>query len=68
MPKLLKVATPDEAVAVEVPTKVPLVTVAVTTALEVVTVFPAESLIVITGWVLKAAPEAAPEAEVDTAT
>ena len=59
-------ATPDEAVAVVVPTKVPLVTVAVTTALEDVTVFPAESLIVITGCVVKAAPEAAPAAEVVT--
>ena len=67
MPKLLKVATPDEAVAVAVPTKVPLVTDAVTTALEAVTVFPAESLIVITGCVLNAAPDAAPEAAVDTA-
>ena len=30
------------------------------------TVFPPESLIVITGWVLKAAPEVAPDAEVVT--
>ena len=40
MPRLLKLTTPDEAEAVTVPTKVPLVTDAVTVAPEVRTVFP----------------------------
>ena len=40
IPKLLKLATPDEDVAVTVPTKVPLVTDAVTVTFGVKTVFP----------------------------
>ena len=44
IPRLLKVAMPEEAVAVVVPTSVPpALIVAVTTALDPVTVFPPES-------------------------
>ena len=65
IPTVLKVATPLDAVAVAVPTTVPpLLTVIVTTALLPVTVLPDASCIAIKGWVEKAAPLAAPAAEV----
>ena len=68
-PTVEKVATPLEAVAVAVPTTVaPVLTVIVTTeVLSEVTVFPPESWMATAGWVVKAAPLAAPAAEVVTA-
>lgn len=66
IPRFVKVATPFTAVTDVVPTRVaPADTVAVTTDVEsVVTVLPEESLIAITGWVVKAEPEAKPAAAV----
>ena len=61
IPKLLKIATPEEAVAVVVPTNVPPgLIVAVTTADEFVTVLPFTSRIVTCGWVVNAVPYAVP--------
>jgi hypothetical protein len=61
-PRVVKVATPEEAVAVAVPTRVPPAeTVAVITVVEsVVTVLPAASRIVTCGCVVNAAPDAVP--------
>ena len=55
-PKPLKVATPDDAVAVPVPTTEPVEGVAVTTLDAVVTLFPPESRISMIGWVVNADP------------
>ena len=63
MPTLVKVATPFTAVAVKVPTVVPLpLTVMVTAAVLVVTVLPKASRMVTTGWVVNAEPLALPAA------
>ena len=65
IPTSEKVATPATAVTVVVPTVVPLpLTVMVTEAVLVVTVLPKASLMVTTGWVVKAEPLALPAAEV----
>jgi hypothetical protein len=70
MPTSLKLATPLEAVAVAVPTTVPLeLTVIVTTELlSVVIVFPYASWIATTGCVVNASPLAAPAADVVSAS
>jgi hypothetical protein len=63
MPTLVKVATPATALTVVVPTVVPSpLTVMVTAAVLLVTVLPKASLMVMTGWVVKAEPLAAPAA------
>ena len=65
MPTLVKVAMPLIALIVAEPIMVaPLLTVMVTEAVLVVTVLPEASLMVITGWVVKANPLGAPAAEV----
>ena len=65
MPTSEKVAIPLEALTVAVPTVVPLpLTVMVTEAVLVVTMLPKVSLMVMTGWVVKAEPLALPFAEV----
>jgi len=65
MPTSEKVATPATALTVVVPTVVPLpLTVMVTEAVLVVTMLPKVSLMVMTGWVVKAEPLALPFAEV----
>ena len=65
MPTSEKVAMPLTALTVAEPTVVaPLLTVMVTEAVLVVTVLPAASLMVMTGWVVKAEPLALPFAEV----
>ena len=65
MPTSVKVAIPLEALTVAVPTVVPLpLTVMVTEAVLVVTMLPKVSLMVMTGWVVKAEPLALPFAEV----
>jgi len=66
MPTVENVATPLAAVAVAVPTTVaPLLTLIVTTVvLSPVAAFPLASETEIAGWVVKAAPLAAPAAEV----
>ncbi|MFM8352740.1 MAG: hypothetical protein ACKN9D_16960, partial [Actinomycetales bacterium] len=65
MPRLVNVATPLDAVAVEVPTIVaPLLTDAVTARVLDVTVLPPASWIATTGWVVNAEPEIAPLAAV----
>ena len=67
MPTLAKVAMPFTALTVAEPTVVaPLLTVMVTEAVLVVTVLPAASLIVMTGWVVKANPLGAPAADVES--
>ena len=69
MPTPEKVATPLTAVAVAVPTVVPLLlTVMVTEAVLLVTVLPKASLMVITGWVVNAEPLTLPAAEVVSIT
>jgi hypothetical protein len=64
--RLVKVATPATAATVVVPLKVPVPEAieATTLAVEVVTVFPEASVILITGWVVKATPAAAPDGPV----
>ena len=65
MPTLVKVAMPATALMVVVPTVVaPLLTVMVTEAVLFVTMLPAASLMVMTGWVVKAEPLALPNAGV----
>ena len=65
IPTLVKVAMPATALMVVVPSVVaPLFTVMVTEAVLFVTVLPAVSLIVMTGWVVKAEPLGAPAAGV----
>ena len=67
IPTLVNVATPAIALTVVVPTVVaPVLTVMVTEAVLVVTILPAASLMVITGWVVKAKPLALPAAAVDS--
>jgi uncharacterized NAD-dependent epimerase/dehydratase family protein len=61
-PRPLKVATPDEAVAVPVPTTEPIEGVAVTTLDAVVTLLPPESRTSIIGCVVNAVPYAEPAA------
>ena len=64
MPTPENAATPLTAVTVAVPTVVPLpLTVMVTEAVLLVTVLPKASLMVITGWVVKAEPLTLPAAE-----
>jgi hypothetical protein len=64
--RLVKVATPLTAATVVDPLKVPVPEAieAITLAVEVVTVFPEASVILITGWVVKATPAAAPDGSV----
>ena len=63
MPTLLKVAMPLIALIVAEPIMVaPVLTVMVTAAVLVVAVLPEASLIVMTGWVVKAKPLGAPAA------
>ena len=65
MPTSENVATPFVALTVAEPTVVaPLLTVMVTEAVLVVTMLPKVSLMVMTGWVVKAEPLALPFAEV----
>ena len=65
MPTLVKVAMPATALMVVVPiVEAPELTVMVTEAVLSVTVLPAASLIVMTGWVVKAEPLAKPAAGV----
>ena len=65
MPTLVKLATPATALTLVVPTVVaPPLTVMVTEAVLVVTVLPKASLMVTTGWVVKAEPLALPAAGV----
>ena len=67
MPTLVKVAMPLIALMVAEPIMVaPLLTVMVTAAVLVVTVLPEASLIVMTGWVLKAKPLVLPAAGVES--
>lgn len=62
IPRLLNVATPDDVVAVAVPTSVPPVEIVAVTVLAayVVTVLPAASFTAICGCVENAAPDAVP--------
>jgi hypothetical protein len=64
--RLVKVATPLTAATVVVPLKVPVPDAidATTLTVEVVTVFPDASVILTTGWVVKAVPAAAPDGSV----
>ena len=63
MPTLVNVATPATALTVVVPRVVaPALTVMVTEAVLVVTVLPEASLMVMTGWVVKAEPLTLPAA------
>jgi hypothetical protein len=64
--RLVKVATPLTAATVVNPLKVPVPEAieATTLAVEVVTVFPEASVILTTGWVVKATPAAAPDGSV----
>ena len=67
MPTPVKVATPLIALMVAEPIMVaPVLTVMVTAAVLVVTVLPEASLIVMTGWVLKAKPLVLPAAGVES--
>ena len=67
MPTLVKVAMPLIALTVAVPRVVaPVLTVIVTAAVLLLTVLPAASLIVMTGWVLKAKPLVLPAAGVES--
>ena len=67
MPTLVKVAMPLIALMVAEPIMVaPVLTVMVTAAVLVVTVLPEASLIVMTGWVLKAKPLVLPAAGVES--
>jgi hypothetical protein len=64
--RLVKVATPLTAATVVVPLKVPVPDAidATTLTVDEVTVFPEASVILITGWVVKAVPAAAPDGSV----
>ena len=67
MPTPVKVATPLIALMVAEPIMVaPVLTVMVTAAVLVVTVLPEASLIVMTGWVVKAKPLVLPAAGVES--
>ncbi len=67
MPTLVKVAMPLIALMVAEPIMVaPVLTVMVTAAVLVVTVLPEASLIVMTGWVVKAKPLVLPAAGVES--
>ena len=64
--RLVKVAIPLTAATVVVPLKVPVPDAidATTLTVEVVTVFPDASVILTTGWIVKAVPAAAPDGSV----
>ena len=61
-PRSVNVATPEEVVAVLVPTKTPPAEIVAVTVLAAydVTVLPPKSFTEICGWVVKAAPDAVP--------
>ena len=62
IPRSVNVATPEEVVAVLVPTKTPPAEIVAVTVLAAydVTVLPPKSFTEICGWVVKAAPDAVP--------
>ena len=67
IPTSEKVATPETALTVLVPTVVPLpLTVKVTGALLLVTTLPKASVMMMTGWVVNAEPLVAPAAFVES--
>ena len=69
MPTLVKVAMPLIALMVAEPIMVaPVLTVIVTAAVLLLTVLPAASLIVMTGWVVKAKPLVLPAEGVESTT